>query len=306
MPHIPTFERSVTTQPLRLARGSTAVPQGAFGQGSAAALQQVGQLVGQRAIEHLRKDALRQADAAFNSASAQAAAVQTAWQNRIGVNALAGEDATGVSRQGVYEEAVGALAEIGRQHGAELRGPARTLFNTKWVPHAGTVSNAASRYESKNRRAANVETHNASLDAEHRISRQSWDDDTALLQSQDRAMATIATNPFGKSPEALGEDVQAWLVQRNKDVATVMLNVEVNKDPAALIAPMRPSLASVTAVPVPVHEHHPPSAFGPAVPGTRDVPAAVAALPDDGLPVLIAGSLYLAGEVLRLNGETPT
>jgi len=86
----------------------------------------------------------------------------------------------------------------------------------------------------------------------------------------------------------------------------LIVGMLANKDPAALIAPMRPSLASVTAVPVPVHEHHPPSAFGPAVPGTRDVPAAVAALPDDGLPVLIAGSLYLAGEVLRLNGETPT
>ena len=31
----------------------------------------------------------------------------------------------------------------------------------------------------------------------------------------------------------------------------------------------------------------------------------VDALPEDGLPVLIAGSLYLAGEVLRLNDEIP-
>ena len=35
------------------------------------------------------------------------------------------------------------------------------------------------------------------------------------------------------------------------------------------------------------------------------VPSALAALPDDGLPVLIAGSLYLSGEILRLNGELP-
>ena len=28
-------------------------------------------------------------------------------------------------------------------------------------------------------------------------------------------------------------------------------------------------------------------------------------IPDDGVPVLIAGSLYLAGEVLRLNNEVP-
>ena len=32
---------------------------------------------------------------------------------------------------------------------------------------------------------------------------------------------------------------------------------------------------------------------------------AVAMLPDDWLPVLIAGSLYLAGAVLRANGELP-
>jgi len=35
-----------------------------------------------------------------------------------------------------------------------------------------------------------------------------------------------------------------------------------------------------------------------------DVEAALKALPPDG-DVLIAGSLYLAGEVLRLNGEFP-
>ncbi|RYY33983.1 MAG: bifunctional folylpolyglutamate synthase/dihydrofolate synthase, partial [Sphingomonadales bacterium] len=74
-------------------------------------------------------------------------------------------------------------------------------------------------------------------------------------------------------------------------------------DPAALLTPMRKSLASVTAVPVPTHEHHRPEAFGAA--GASDVPAALATIPDDGLPILIAGSLYLAGEVLRLNGELP-
>lgn len=78
-----------------------------------------------------------------------------------------------------------------------------------------------------------------------------------------------------------------------------------NKDPAALIGPMLPSLASVTAVPVPAHEHHPAGAFGRQVASAPDVPSALAALPEDGLSVLIAGSLYLAGEVLRLNAELP-
>lgn len=85
----------------------------------------------------------------------------------------------------------------------------------------------------------------------------------------------------------------------------VIIGMLANKNPAALIAPMRASIASLTAVPVPAHDHHPAHAFGPGAVEAADVPAALASLPDDGLPVLIAGSLYLAGEVLRLNAEQP-
>ncbi|MGV2495607.1 bifunctional folylpolyglutamate synthase/dihydrofolate synthase [Pelagerythrobacter aerophilus] len=77
------------------------------------------------------------------------------------------------------------------------------------------------------------------------------------------------------------------------------------KNPMALVAPLAPSIASLTAVPVPDHDHYPPEAFGEIARGAPDVIAALAALPDDDLPVLIAGSLYLAGEVLRLNDEWP-
>jgi dihydrofolate synthase/folylpolyglutamate synthase len=77
------------------------------------------------------------------------------------------------------------------------------------------------------------------------------------------------------------------------------------KDPAALTTPLAPMLVSITAVPVPGHDWHPTEAFGPEARPAPDVPSALAMLPDDGLPVLIAGSLYLSGEVLRLNGELP-
>lgn len=77
------------------------------------------------------------------------------------------------------------------------------------------------------------------------------------------------------------------------------------KDPASLIGPLNGSLASITAVPVPGHDWHPPAAFGPHARPASDVPGALAMIPDDGLPILIAGSLYLAGEVLRLNDELP-
>ncbi|AUX70155.1 bifunctional folylpolyglutamate synthase/dihydrofolate synthase [Porphyrobacter sp. HT-58-2] len=77
------------------------------------------------------------------------------------------------------------------------------------------------------------------------------------------------------------------------------------KDPASLIGPLGDALVTITAVPVPGHEWHPASAFGPEAHPAPDVPSALAIIPDDGLPILIAGSLYLAGEVLRLNDELP-
>jgi dihydrofolate synthase / folylpolyglutamate synthase len=85
----------------------------------------------------------------------------------------------------------------------------------------------------------------------------------------------------------------------------LVIGMLASKDPAALVAPLHDNLASLTAVPVPGHEHHPAAAFGPDAGRAEDVPTALARLPADGLPVLIAGSLYLAGEVLRLNGEEP-
>jgi len=93
----------------------------------------------------------------------------------------------------------------------------------------------------------------------------------------------------------------------------LVIGMLANKDPAALITPLAPHLASVTAVPVPDHDWHPASAFAAHAPAALrvtaqpDLGAALAALagstPD---PVLIAGSLYLAGEALAANGQPPS
>ncbi|MFZ5743024.1 MAG: bifunctional folylpolyglutamate synthase/dihydrofolate synthase [Pseudomonadota bacterium] len=85
----------------------------------------------------------------------------------------------------------------------------------------------------------------------------------------------------------------------------LIIGMLANKDPAALTTPLAANAASISAVPVSTHEWHPAEAFGPNAVAYPDVPSALAALPQDGLPVLIAGSLYLAGEVLRLNNEVP-
>ncbi|MBI1401934.1 MAG: bifunctional folylpolyglutamate synthase/dihydrofolate synthase [Porphyrobacter sp.] len=77
------------------------------------------------------------------------------------------------------------------------------------------------------------------------------------------------------------------------------------KDPRAIIDPLAGRIRSLTAVPVPSHDCHPASAFGPDARAAADVEAALLNIPGDDYPILIAGSLYLAGEVLRLNDELP-
>ena len=81
-----------------------------------------------------------------------------------------------------------------------------------------------------------------------------------------------------------------------------------SKNPAAIIAPLAGQLLSLSVVPAPGHEAHRPEDFAPfselPVRSFADVSAALRALPRTG-DVLIAGSLYLAGEVLRLNREFP-
>jgi dihydrofolate synthase/folylpolyglutamate synthase len=81
-----------------------------------------------------------------------------------------------------------------------------------------------------------------------------------------------------------------------------------NKDASAILLPLAGRLLSVSVVPVPGHDSHTPDAFAPhtacEVASFATVTDALRALPPDG-DVLIAGSLYLAGEVLRLNRQPP-
>jgi dihydrofolate synthase/folylpolyglutamate synthase len=84
----------------------------------------------------------------------------------------------------------------------------------------------------------------------------------------------------------------------------LVIGMLANRAPQAILDPLAGHLASVTAVPIAGSESHGAEAF----PGARwapDVAAALAGLPADGLPVLIAGSLYLAGKVLAANDEIP-
>lgn len=96
----------------------------------------------------------------------------------------------------------------------------------------------------------------------------------------------------------------------------LILGMLLNKDAAGLLAPIAPLAASLTAVPVPDHEHHSPAALaesaaalGIAATGTAgDVRSALTTLGEHAhapLTVLILGSLYLAGAVLAANEQLP-
>ena len=77
------------------------------------------------------------------------------------------------------------------------------------------------------------------------------------------------------------------------------------KDPRAIIDPLGERIRTLTVVPVPGHECHPVEAFGPNAKAATNIEDALLGIPSDDYPLLIAGSLYLAGEVLRLNDELP-
>jgi len=85
----------------------------------------------------------------------------------------------------------------------------------------------------------------------------------------------------------------------------LILGMLDRKDPAALTGPLADKIVSLQAVPIPGQESHAATAFGPAARPAESMAEALRAIPPDGLPILIGGSLYLAGDTLRLNGELP-
>ena len=80
-----------------------------------------------------------------------------------------------------------------------------------------------------------------------------------------------------------------------------------NKRPDAMLAPLHAKLSGVTVVPLLGHDAHELPAFAPYFPNARVAASLIEAMESiEASDVLIAGSLYLAGEALRLNREFPT
>ena len=90
----------------------------------------------------------------------------------------------------------------------------------------------------------------------------------------------------------------------------LITGILANKDARGLLEPFKKLAGTFTPLPVPNHPHHSPEALAEIATelGMKVIPAttpeaAIAAAPEG--TILILGSLYLAGEVLRLNHQMP-
>ena len=92
-----------------------------------------------------------------------------------------------------------------------------------------------------------------------------------------------------------------------------IMGMLANKDARGWVDTLAPHLSGAITLPIEGHQHHSPSmlarlfeARGVPAATAPDLPHAIAQAAETGnAPVLIAGSLYLAGEVLRLNQQLP-
>jgi dihydrofolate synthase / folylpolyglutamate synthase len=86
----------------------------------------------------------------------------------------------------------------------------------------------------------------------------------------------------------------------------LILGILANKDADAIIAALAPHALSLTFVAVPGHESHDPVALAAQWGGraAHSLEQVLAGRARDA-PTLVVGSLYLCGEVLRLNGTLP-
>lgn len=105
----------------------------------------------------------------------------------------------------------------------------------------------------------------------------------------------------GHNPNA-GEAIAGHFDAQHVHLVLGMLD---NKDPGAITDVLGERVRSLSIVPVPGHDAHPAFAFGAQAVARENLEEALLNISADDFPILIAGSLYLAGEALRLNDEVP-
>jgi dihydrofolate synthase/folylpolyglutamate synthase len=99
-------------------------------------------------------------------------------------------------------------------------------------------------------------------------------------------------------------DAGAAIARHFKRPLHLVIGMLANKNPLAIVDPLGDRIASLSVVPIAGSDCHDAQAFGPRARAFGSVEEALRAIGADG-PILIAGSLYLAGEILRANEEIP-
>lgn len=161
----------------------------------------------------------------------------------------------------------------------------------------------------------------------------------ALRAGLARATWPARLQRLGRGPlrGLLPEDAELWLDGAHNPAAAqavadffagrrgearplhVIMGLLANKDAKGVIAPLIQLATSLTGVPVPEHEHYGPedlariarrigaraTATAQDLPGALSLVARHCDAKDSPPIVLIMGSLYLAGEVLKANGQAP-
>jgi dihydrofolate synthase/folylpolyglutamate synthase len=125
--------------------------------------------------------------------------------------------------------------------------------------------------------------------------------------STNSARAGLGSGPTQPEPvEAYPEFARSGSAPTPARRIHLIVGMLANKDASAIVRPLRAALASLSAVPVPGHDSHAAGAYPAELKPAAfpDVATALCTLPPGG-EVLIAGSLYLAGEVLTRNEQIP-
>ena len=224
------------------------------------------------------------------------------------IRSIAREKA-GIARRGVPLVVLGQdqEAEVEIDRAATESGAILRLEGHDWFPDPGLKPAMPGAHQQRN----------ANLAWQMLVSQQ------ALPVSRDQFLAGLASAQWPARFQRLQHgplagDSETWLDGAHNPAAAaaladvlaehgpmhLVLGILANKDSDAIVGALAAHALSLTFVTVPDHEHHDPATLAARFGGraASDLLHGLADLPS---PRLIAGSLYLAGEALRLNGEAP-
>jgi dihydrofolate synthase/folylpolyglutamate synthase len=198
-------------------------------------------------------------------------------------------------------EAQAAIGRVASEIGAQL-----LLEGRDWQPDPGFAPAMAGAHQQRN---ANLAWQMLRTQRQLPVTRAEFEKGLAQARWPAR-FQRLGAGPLGTTetwidaahnPQA-AQALGAVLAERGP--MHIVLGILANKDAGKIVAALRPHALSLTFVPVEGHAHHRPADLAEQFGGRaeKSLEQALASLP---APRLVAGSLYLAGRALELDGEVP-